>query len=53
MALTATASPSTRKEIVRSLGMQKPIMIVKCPEKPNIVYIVRNKEEEIEEVSGP
>lgn len=37
MALTATASPSTRKDIMKKLGMRKPHTIVRCPNKPKIL----------------
>ena len=33
MALTATASTSTRKEVIELLGMQKPVIISKSPDK--------------------
>jgi ATP-dependent DNA helicase RecQ len=49
MALTATASLSTRKEVMKLLGMLKPVTIVKSPDKPNIVYRVAYKNEEMEE----
>ena len=39
MALTATASPSTRKDIIEMLEMKKPIIIM-CPKKQNIIYTV-------------
>jgi ATP-dependent DNA helicase RecQ len=50
MALTATASPNTRKEIIRTLGMRKPVMIIKCPDKSNIIYSVEIKKGEVEAV---
>lgn len=46
MALTATASMSTRK-VIRLLGMKKPVTNVRSPEKPNIFYAVCEKEEEV------
>lgn len=49
MAVTATASPTTRKEVIRMLGMQKPFMIVRCPDKANIFYSVEEKNGGIEE----
>ena len=39
MALTATVSSKTRKEVVRLLGMYKPVFLTKSPDKPNIIYI--------------
>lgn len=50
MALTATESPSTRKEIICTLGMHKPAMIIRCPYKPNRVYSVKMKKGEVEKV---
>jgi len=43
MALTATATKSTRKEICKSLGLIKPSVILESPEKPNLVYKVLEK----------
>lgn len=50
MALSATMSKKTRGEVVRLLGMHKPVMVTKCPEKSNLVYCVNEKKEELEEV---
>ena len=49
MALTATASKATRREIIRILGMTKPFTISICPEK-NITHYVNEKNGEVEEV---
>ena len=38
MALTATASKSTRKFVSNALGMEKPHLVILSPDKPNIVY---------------
>ena len=43
MALTATASRSTRSDIVSTLCMQCPTVIVASPHKKNIFYAVRPK----------
>ena len=51
MALTATASASTRKDVIKLLGMHEPVLILKCPIKNNIVYDVRQKSESVEEGS--
>ena len=51
MALTATVSMSTRKEVSHLLGMVKSVMISKSPHKPNIIYTVEEKD--IEEVFAP
>ena len=50
MALTATASKATRKDVIRTLGMVKPVTIVISPEKKNIVYYVNEKSGELEEI---
>ena len=44
MALTATASRSTREKITRSLVMWKPITIHIPPQKKNILYCVKTKD---------
>ena len=48
MALTATASATTRKSVIRLLGMHKPVIISRSPNKNNIFYDVREKGGEIE-----
>ena len=48
MALTATATRSTRNEICHSLGMKKPCIVSQSPNKPNIFYEVKMKEDEVE-----
>ena len=53
MALTATASSVTRKEIVKILGMKKPHIIVRCPNKQNIVFSVEKKYDDIDIVFKP
>ena len=40
MALTATASIATWKEVCQILGLYKPSLIIKSPDKPNIIYYV-------------
>lgn len=40
MALTATATSTSRTEICRVLGMSKPVVISISPNKPNIKYYV-------------
>ena len=47
MALTATASLSTRKSVIKSLSMQKPVIIYLAPVRDNIIFIVANKPESI------
>jgi ATP-dependent DNA helicase RecQ len=53
MALTATATAETRKEVVRILGMSKPEYVVRSPDKPNIIYCVEKKTAGIDEVFNP
>ena len=45
MALTATATHSSRKKIIDSLRMQNPSLIYKSPHKKNVFYTVRPKPE--------
>ena len=40
MALTATATLSSRSEIIKTLGMKNLHMVFITPHKPNITYIV-------------
>jgi len=49
MAMTATATKQIRQYICKSLGFIKPAMIIRSPEKPNIVYEVTRKNADIEE----
>ena len=49
MALTAMASSSTRKEFMKMLGLKKPHMIVRCPNKPN-TFTVEKKVDDIDVV---
>ena len=43
MALTATATVSSRNEIIRSLDMQKPVVVSVPPIKENIFYCILEK----------
>ena len=52
MALTATATEQTRKEIFKLLGLKKPSLVLKSPDKPNITYHVCDKLD-IENVFNP
>ena len=45
MALTATATDTTRTAIIRALDMQEPKIISVSPVKHNIVYAVAQKSE--------
>ena len=49
MALTATATKQTRKDLCKSLCLLNPVMILESPEKSNIVYAVLKKVADIEE----
>lgn len=48
LALTATASPPIRQEIVRRLGMVKPRVVVQGFDRPNLWLEVKRVEEEAE-----
>ena len=43
MALTATATVSTRDTVISILGMKSPTIVSASPDKPNISYSVRDK----------
>ncbi len=49
MALTATATKTTRKAICNVLGMHKPFIVSESPNKPNIKYIVHKRPGTLEE----
>lgn len=49
MALTATATKSTRHNIMKVLGMIQPAVIAVSPNKENIKYIVRENQTTVEE----
>lgn len=53
MALTATASKSTRKEISRSLGMKRVLLISQSPNKQNIFYCLNSQQKDIQEAFAP
>ena len=53
MALTATASKSTRKFVSNALGMEKPHLVILSPDKPNIVYNVVPKTGSIDATFHP
>ena len=50
MALTATVTAVTRKNVIRILGMVKPELVIRSPENPNIIYCVEEKNDGIEEI---
>ncbi len=53
MALTATATLSSRKAICQTLSMVNPTVVSVSPNKPNIKYHVNRKEGDIEETFAP
>jgi len=53
MALTATATKDTRKGICKSLDLLNSVMIIKSPEKSNIIYKVIQKTISLEEIFTP
>ncbi len=48
LALTATATKATRKAVIKRLSMKSPEIISITPDKPNLLYLVREKPEELE-----
>ena len=53
MALTATATKSTRKAVMKLLNMHQPVVISVTPSKPNIVYRLQEKGKSMEETLAP
>ena len=53
MALTATATKTSRNEICNVLGMHKPVVVSQSPNKPNIKYCVQLKHGTMEETFAP
>ena len=45
VALTATATASTRSAIVKLLGLNPPAIVIKSPRRENIKYVVMKTEE--------
>ena len=50
MAITATATSSTKKLICNTLGLIKPFLVTKSPNRPNIFYSVLVKPQSFESV---
>ena len=48
MALTATATRSSRRTICHVLGMEKTVVVSVLPDRPNIEYVVKGERESIE-----
>ena len=53
MALTATATIKSRKEICHALGMNNPVIVAQSPNKSNIIYSVCKKGNDMEETFAP
>ena len=53
MALTATASKTTRKAICRSLGMKNVLLVLQSPNKSNIFYSLESHQNDVEEAFAP
>lgn len=53
MALTATATRSSRREICRILGLTQPVIVASLPDRRNIVYKVHKIPGIIEETFAP
>ena len=52
MAMTATATTATRENVIATLGLIDPVIVLASPDKPNICYTVRKKES-VESVFAP
>ncbi len=53
MAVTATATRSSRRSICHVLGMRKTVVIAQSPNKPNVRYEVSAKPSTLEEMLAP
>lgn len=53
MALTATATSSTRKYVCQKLGMLNPTIVSEPPNKPNIKYVVEKNDRSVDELMTP
>ena len=53
MALTATATKTTRREVSRSLGLVHPAVVAVPPNKPNIKYCINANPSDLEEIFAP
>jgi len=51
-ALTATATPEVRADIVRSLGLRDPLVLVGGFDRPNLIYRVLPRRDLVEQVMG-
>jgi ATP-dependent DNA helicase RecQ len=48
IALTGTATPDTRADIIRVLGLRRPAVVVRSFDRPNLTFNVRRVEGEVE-----
>ena len=53
MALTATATSSTRKYVCQKLGMLNPTIVSEPPNKLNIKYVVEKNDRSVDELMTP
>ena len=53
VALTATAAPSTRRRLVKHLGLASPVSILLSHDWPNVYLAVKKMTESIEETLVP
>ncbi|MDP7640387.1 MAG: RecQ family ATP-dependent DNA helicase, partial [Candidatus Hydrogenedentes bacterium] len=49
---TATATPPVRDDIVQSLGLRDPRILVGSPDRPNLVFSAERREDELAQVLG-
>lgn len=50
LALTATATPQVRQDIVRQLGLRDPALLVGHPDRPNLVYRALQRDEPVKQI---
>ena len=46
---SGSSSASMRKDVIKVLGMHKPVLILRCPNNTNIIYELREKSAEVED----
>ena len=49
MALTATTTTTTHHEMIKTLGMVRPVVVAVTPNKPNMKYMVKGNQGSVEE----
>lgn len=50
MALTATATPSVREDILKQLGLRSPEVLIGHPDRPNLIYRAFPRRDQIKQV---